>query len=150
MIGWRFHKSYTLHGVRKLLIRHGFLLPGARQTGRGMRRGGHLRLGEGDLVACGSTAAARSRTPVIRVRGRTSCRLPASAPEFNRVEGIWPLLRRGYTANVAFTSTDGNRTRLPSRITHDENPSSINSPLVGQAQPTPSGGTASSSTKSSR
>jgi transposase len=36
----------------------------------------------------------------------TVVQLPAYAPEFNPVEGIWSLLRRGYTANIAFTSTD--------------------------------------------
>jgi hypothetical protein len=36
----------------------------------------------------------------------TVVQLPAYAPELNPVEGMWSLLRRGYTANVAFTSTD--------------------------------------------
>ncbi|MEV1086128.1 transposase [Streptomyces sp. NPDC050211] len=36
----------------------------------------------------------------------TVFQLPAYAPELNPVEGVWSLLRRGYTANVAFTSPD--------------------------------------------
>ncbi|MEV4440261.1 transposase [Streptomyces sp. NPDC049577] len=36
----------------------------------------------------------------------TVCQLPAYAPELNPVEGVWALLRRGFTANVAFTSPD--------------------------------------------
>ncbi|WUO19329.1 transposase [Streptomyces sp. NBC_00287] len=36
----------------------------------------------------------------------TVVQLPAYAPELNPVEGIWSLLRRGYTTNVAFTNTD--------------------------------------------
>jgi hypothetical protein len=30
--------------------------------------------------------------------------LPAYVPELNPVEGVWSLLRRGYTTNVAFTN----------------------------------------------
>lgn len=36
----------------------------------------------------------------------TVVQLPAYASELNPVEGIWSLLRRGYTANVTFTNTD--------------------------------------------
>jgi transposase len=36
----------------------------------------------------------------------TVVQLPAYAPELNPVEGVWSLLRHGYTTNVAFTSTD--------------------------------------------
>ncbi|WP_443049720.1 IS630 family transposase [Streptomyces sp. NBC_00287] len=213
VIGRRFHKSYTLQGVRKLLIRHGFScqVPTRRAVERDEEA---IWLGEGDLAARGNTAAAldawvvfedeagfsmtpptartwarRGHTPVIRVRGRTSrqlsiaalacyktgqpsrliyrpkrhgsrregrrsfawtdyrdlliaahrqlrapiiliwdnlgthlcadmrrfidgqnwltvVQLPAYAPELNPVEGIWSLLRRGYTTNVAFTNTD--------------------------------------------
>ncbi|MFD8396708.1 transposase [Streptomyces sp. NPDC059680] len=36
----------------------------------------------------------------------TVFQLPAYAPELSPVEGVWSLLRRGYTANVAFTNPD--------------------------------------------
>ncbi|GAA3082315.1 hypothetical protein GCM10020000_80370 [Streptomyces olivoverticillatus] len=36
----------------------------------------------------------------------TVYQLPAYAPELNPVEGIWSLLRCGFTANVAFASPD--------------------------------------------
>ncbi|MEU2517052.1 transposase [Streptomyces syringium] len=36
----------------------------------------------------------------------TIFQLPAYAPELNPVEGIWSLLRRGFTANTAFTTPD--------------------------------------------
>ncbi|MGW0846771.1 IS630 family transposase [Streptomyces sp. NPDC002787] len=213
VIGRRFHKSYTLQGVRKLLIRHGYScqVPARRAVEHDQDQ---IRLGEGDLAAGGSTAAAldawivfedeagfsmtpptartwarRGHTPVIRVRGRTSrqlsvaalacyktgerprliyrprrhshrrgdrrsfartdyrdlliaahrqlnapiiliwdnlgthlcavmrsfvdgqdwlrvVQLPAYAPELNPVEGVWSLLRRRYTTNVAFTNPD--------------------------------------------
>nr|WP_235619386.1 transposase [Embleya scabrispora] len=32
--------------------------------------------------------------------------LPSYAPDLNPVEGIWSLLRRGFTGNVAFTDAD--------------------------------------------
>ncbi|MCD9880414.1 winged helix-turn-helix domain-containing protein [Streptomyces sp. NR30] len=40
MIGRRFHKSYTLQGVRKLLIRHGFScqVPATASSSRSMVR----------------------------------------------------------------------------------------------------------------
>ncbi|WP_443733833.1 IS630 family transposase [Streptomyces muensis] len=95
VIGRRFHKSYTLQGVRKLLIRHDFScqIPTRRAVERDEDQ---VRLGEGDLATGGSTAAAlgawivfedeagfsmtppiartwarRGQTPVIRVRGRS-------------------------------------------------------------------------------
>ncbi|WP_309221645.1 winged helix-turn-helix domain-containing protein [Streptomyces sp. Act143] len=58
VIGRRFHKSYILQGVRKLPIRHGFFLPDPDKTCCRTRRGPGHRLGEGDLAADGSTAAA--------------------------------------------------------------------------------------------
>ncbi|MGW6893157.1 IS630 family transposase [Streptomyces chartreusis] len=103
VIGRRFHKSYTLQGVRKLLIRHGFScqIPARRAVERDEEA---IRLGEGDLAAGGRTAAAldawivfedesgfsmtpptartwarRGHTPVIRVRGRSRRRISIAA-----------------------------------------------------------------------
>ncbi|WP_435862528.1 IS630 family transposase [Streptomyces phaeochromogenes] len=103
VIGRRFHKSYTLQGVRKLLIRHGFSrqVPVRRAVERDDEA---IRLGEGDLAAGGRTAAAldawivfedesgfsmtppiartwarRGCTPVIRVRGRSRRRISIAA-----------------------------------------------------------------------
>ncbi|MGW3124414.1 IS630 family transposase [Streptomyces sp. NPDC001107] len=103
VIGRRFHKSYTLQGVRKLLIRHGFScqIPARRAVERNEDQ---VRLGEGDLAAGESTAAAldawivfedeagfsmtppiartwarRGQTPVIRVRGRSRRRISIAA-----------------------------------------------------------------------
>lgn len=81
-----------------------FLLPDPGEESRRTRRGGDLRLGEGDLAAGGRTAAAldawvvfedesgfsmtpptartwarRGRTPVIRVRGRSRRRISIAA-----------------------------------------------------------------------
>jgi transposase len=36
----------------------------------------------------------------------TVVRLPAYAPDFNPVEGIWSLLRRGFLSNVAVTTPE--------------------------------------------
>jgi transposase len=36
----------------------------------------------------------------------TVIQLPAYAPDLNPVEGIWSLLRRGFLANIAFTSPE--------------------------------------------
>uniref|UniRef100_UPI003F687BDA IS630 family transposase n=1 Tax=Streptomyces polyasparticus TaxID=2767826 RepID=UPI003F687BDA len=104
VIGRRFHKSYTVQGVRKLLIRHGFScqIPARRALERD--DAAITGWGEGDLAAGGSTAAAldawivfedeagfsmtppiartwarRGCTPVIRVRGRSRRRVSIAA-----------------------------------------------------------------------
>ncbi|MER7755247.1 hypothetical protein [Kitasatospora sp. NPDC097643] len=48
----------------------------------------------------------------------TVFQLPSYAPNRNPVEGLWPLLRRGLTANTAFTDP-GHLTRtLRRRLRH--------------------------------
>ncbi|MEV6796607.1 hypothetical protein AB0M87_32675 [Streptomyces sp. NPDC051320] len=60
MIGRRFHLTYTIQGVRKLLVRNGWSCrgPGPAGHGAGRRRGGS-RVGQGGMAPRGRLAAAR-------------------------------------------------------------------------------------------
>ncbi|WP_443066117.1 IS630 family transposase [Streptomyces sp. NBC_00523] len=103
VIGRRFYLTYTIQGVRKLLVRNGW----SRQVParRAMERDDEaVRLGEGDLALRGRLAAAcgawlvfedeagfsmtppqaktwsqRGRTPAVRVRGRSHRRISIAA-----------------------------------------------------------------------
>ncbi|WP_425428238.1 IS630 family transposase [Streptomyces roseoverticillatus] len=103
LIGRRFHKSFTLSGIAQMLRRHGWSnqVPARRALERDEDA---IRMGEGDVAAGGSTAAAlgawivfedeagfsmtppttrtwarRGHTPVIRVRGRSQRRVSLAA-----------------------------------------------------------------------
>jgi transposase len=104
VIGWRFHLTYTVQGVRKLLVRNGWSYQVPGPPGSGTRRRSRGRLDEGDLALRGRLAAARGawlvfedeagfsmtppqaktwsqrgRTPVVRVRGRSRRRISIAA-----------------------------------------------------------------------
>ncbi|WP_420918691.1 IS630 family transposase [Streptomyces coelicoflavus] len=222
VIGRRFHLTYTIQGVRKLLVRNGWScqVPACRAMERddeavaGWGQGGAALRGRLAAVSGAwlafedeagfsmtpphaKTWSQRGRTPVVRVRGRSRRRisiaaltcykpghrsrliyrprrddgrrdgrksfswrdyrdlliaahqqlggpivliwddlnvhkaaglrefaasrdwltiyyLPPYAPDLNPVEGIWPLLRRGWLSNVAFSTPE----HLVQRIRH--------------------------------
>ncbi|MGW3121058.1 IS630 family transposase [Streptomyces sp. NPDC001107] len=103
VIGRRFHMAYTIQGVRKLLARNGWSwqVPARRAM---ERDDGVVRVGQGGVALRGRLAAAcgawlvfedeagfsmtpphaktwsqRSRTPVVRVRGRSRRRISIAA-----------------------------------------------------------------------
>ncbi|WP_438296234.1 IS630 family transposase [Streptomyces sp. HUAS TT7] len=103
LIGRRFHKSLSLSTIADMLHRHGWScqVPARRALERDEHQ---IRLGEGDLADGGSAAAAlgayvvfedeaafsmtppttrtwsrRGNTPIVRVRGRSACRISLAA-----------------------------------------------------------------------